>query len=279
MCTIGAVFEPARGSLVCFKQCDLPEPRRFLEPARRVGPSGIRYLSFERVGASGPWAGVNERGVCFAGADAYLDGEVMRATRRHFDLAPGDVLAAYERILSDSASAAEGADHMCRFYARHDWPDIVLVADRHEALLVEHCPGLGFEVARLEAGLLVATNHFRLLPGAVSAADDPSTHLRLARAELILGGVPGLAGVAALLADQAEGPSERSICREAERPGDYFTQATFVARVGPGELECFYLLGGNPLTRPYLHCRDPFGAERRRVVASPVHAYDMLGVR
>lgn len=296
MCTIGTVFDPTREGAIVFKQCDLSEDTHFLEPSVRPGAGDIRYVPFEREGAAGPWAGFNDRGVCFVSADAYLDPdagcEVAQANEA-FEVAPRDVLAAYTAILAACASAEEGVAYMASFYAWHGAPDIVLVADRDAAYLVEHLPGRELAVARFEAppasiadaaGGLVrpsagsastppcfvsATNHFRMQPGAVDFDDDPSTHLRLARSEGLLGAEPSLAGVFALLGDQHEGASERSVCRIAEQPGEFHTQASLVVVLGDGHVDCHYLLDAHPRMRPFERWTDVFGtsspAARRRL--------------
>jgi len=220
MCTIGSVFDPELRAVVSFKQCDLAEPTRFFVPEVHAGPHRIRYLAFERRGSGGPWAGVNDHGLALVTADAYLDPETNEPPERE----AGDVFAAYTRVLSACASAREAANAMAAFYEHAGPPDILLVADPHEALLLEHAPGQPVRMLGREAGFFVATNHFRAAPGAILYQDNPSTYLRLARAEAILGAAPTLVGVQQVLADQAFGPSDRSICRVASGPGERSTR-------------------------------------------------------
>jgi len=251
MCTIGSVVEP--GSVLTFKQCDLAFPTRFLAPEIRRGPTGIRYLAFTREGARGPWAGVNERGVGFVAADAYLDAEATAA------LGPaGDPLEGYASIVAEHASAEAAVERMIDFYGERGAPDILLVSDLEGAFLVEYSPRSGARVARRDEGYLVATNHYRMLPGGVDFDDDPSTHLRLARAEEMLDADPGLGGIHALLQDQHFGETALSICRIADLPGAHYTQATVIFRATSGRVDVSYQLNGNPRTAVLTEAEDVF---------------------
>ncbi len=240
MCTVGVLFTPEDG-VVTFKQCDLPYRARFFPPRVEDG-----VLPFTRDGAPGPYAGCNDHGVMLVGADAYVsEGEADQEA-----LASVDTMAAYAHVLQHAQNAGEAASILTEFYEEQNALDIALLADGDEAWLLESSPRGGVAHARLDEGWLVATNHFRLLPGAVEWRDNQSTYLRLDRGEEILRDDPSLDGVAALLLDQAFGRTERSICRVARRRGEYSTQASVVMRARPGGgMDCVSLRGGNPRTR------------------------------
>jgi hypothetical protein len=265
MCTVGSVFEREPGRLLVFKQCDLAEAAAFVEPEVRRGDNKIRYVMFERAGANGPWAGFNNKGVLFVAADAYLDPDENPDFTPH-----GDVLEAYAHLVSHCRTAQEAVEHMQRVYDDLNAPDMVLIADREHAFLIECSPSHGVRIMEGDEGYLACTNHFRMVPGAVTEEDNPSTYRRLERAQEILDGEASLAGVAAVLRDQEEGPTELSICRVAQEEGDYFTQASVVfCAHDNGKIDCFYLLNGNPLDTPFTRWRDVFGASRRTRVAGP----------
>ena len=248
---MGSVIEP--GCVLTFKQCDLPGPARFLEPVRRRGHGDLWYLAFKRRGGHGPWAGVNNRGVAFVAADAYLDEETEDM------LGPiGNVFEGYARIVAEHTSAASVVDYMLDFYEERGAPDILLVSDLEGAYLIEHSPVDGTRIAHHPVGHFAATNHYRMLPGAVDSHVDRSTYARLARAEEILDGDASLDGIHTLLSDQEFGETEMSICRVAEEPGEYHTQAAVIFRVEDGRIDCSYLLNGNPRSRPFSEWQDVF---------------------
>ncbi len=265
MCTIGCLVRPGR--VLTFKQCDLPYRAHFIEPEVMGAPTGFARFALVRDGAPGPWAGVNEHGVAFVAADAYLD----EASRRDLDPVQSP-MEGYAQILRDYASAGEAVGAMIAFYEESGAPDILLVSDADEAFLVEYTPHGGARVLPCSEGHLLSTNHVRMLPGAVPFEDDPSTYLRLARAEAILDDDPSFGGVMRLLSDQAHGPTERSICRVAEAEGEYFTQASVVFLVEGGRVDratrgrgvathvdCLYLLHHNPRSGAFTERLDVFG--------------------
>ncbi|MBI5496207.1 MAG: hypothetical protein HY904_14385 [Deltaproteobacteria bacterium] len=255
MCTIGSVVDRAGGRIRTFKQCDLPVLTRFLPPSVEEGADGIWYLPFRREGAAGPWAGVNNYGVALVAADAYLDPELNNPSEPE-----GDALEAYEHVVARFMSAQGAAEFMAGFYEDLGAPDIVLVSDPREAFLVEYSPTWGVRVAHAEAGFLASTNHFQLLPGGITEDQDPSTHARLARAVDLLGEDPSTDGVHDLLCDQAYGATDLSICRVAERPGGYFTQASVLFEVDEdGRVDCAYQLNGNPRATLWVPVPDVFG--------------------
>jgi hypothetical protein len=104
----------------------------------------------------------------------------------------------------------------------------------------------------------VVTNHYRLLPGAVDFDDDPSTYLRLARAQDVLDGDPSAEGARALFADQHFGDSECSICRVAEHAGEHYTQAAVLFEVGRPAVDVAYVLNGNARSAPTQRWDDVF---------------------
>jgi hypothetical protein len=250
---MGALVSPSQ--VLVFKQCDLAWSTTFHRPALREGPRGIRYLSFERDGARGPWAGVNEHGVCFVAADANLDRDLSRAVEP-----AGDLLRGYHRILAHHERASTAVEDMGDFYEACATPDLLLVCDREGAYHVEYSPFAGLRVVHHRRGKVVLTNHFRLLPGAVDFDDDPSTHLRLARAQEILDAEPTPEGVHALFGDQHFGDSECSICRVAENPGEHYTQAAVLFELGRPAVDVSYVLNGNARTVPTEAWQDVFRA-------------------
>lgn len=239
MCTVGAVFVPGQG-VVVFKQCDLASPATFSVPGVEDGA----VLLFERSGAPGPYAGANAHGVMLVAADAYMASEDAEELMSR---ASPDTMAAYAHVLRHAHNAAHAAELLGQFYEENDALDIALLADSDEAWLLESKPGEAVASTRVDEGYLVATNHFRMLPGAVEWEDNNSTYLRLMRAQELLDAEPDADGVAAVLLDQAYGETEQSICRVAEREGEYFTQASVVMCGRPdGRVDAVALWGGNP---------------------------------
>lgn len=251
MCTIGAVFDDQGVHL--FKQCDLTSKTTFHPPAVKFGR--IPYIAMTRDGRPGLWAGMNQAGVCFVAADSY--------TNRTYQVEDADVnrlFTAYEQSVANGATARQAADMLQAFYLSDNGgqgfaaPDIAMHADATQAIFTEYTPGPQQHRAVREVvvkrGFFASTNHFRVQPDAVVYPANHSTYLRLARAETILEKTPTLDGVRAVLTDQYYGPSELSICRVAEFPGEYFTQATAVFSAGPAGLASEYQIGGNPLTNP-----------------------------
>jgi hypothetical protein len=249
MCTLGSVVEPGR--VLTFKQCDLPRPTRFWPPEIHHGR--FAYLAFGREGGRGPWAGMNEHGVAFVTADAYLDREHAAAIEPQRDPFEG-----YVRIVAEHERAGEAVDAMISFYEEAGVPDILLVSDAEGAFLVEYDPRGGARVLPCSEGWIASANHFRMLPGAIPFEEDPSTYLRLARAEELLEEDASLAGIHKLLCDQHFGASERSICRVADREGDHSTQAAVVFRVEGGRVSCNYWLNGNVRTVDVVEWEDVF---------------------
>ncbi|MFO0586237.1 MAG: carcinine hydrolase/isopenicillin-N N-acyltransferase family protein [Polyangiaceae bacterium] len=251
MCTIGAVF--ADGGVHLFKQCDLASTTQFQAPAVRVG--ALRYIAMTRSGRPGLWAGMNEAGVSFVAADAY--------TNRTYEVEDADVDAlfnAYEKAVATCKSAGEAADQLQAFYRSYcggqgfPGPDIAMHADPTQAIFTEYTPGPNLRGSVREVvvrgGFLASTNHFRVQPDAVVYQANHSTYLRLDRAETILERAPSLAGVVQVLSDQYYGPSELSICRVAEYPGEHFTQATAIFTAGAAGLGLLYQINGDPITNP-----------------------------
>lgn len=105
-----------------------------------------------------------------------------------------------------------------------------------------------------------------------------STYLRLARAEALLNLDPTSNGIKRVLSDQYYGQTELSICRVANAPGEYYTQATVILGTMPGSAWAEYLINGNPRTKPYTVKGIP-GLESdvypdpaaREAPATPVH--------
>lgn len=256
MCSIGSVF--TSDGVYVYKQCDLTVTKQFYEPEIRFGAAP--YIAMTRQGRPGIWAGLNRNGVSFVAADAY--------TNRTYDT-PDDAVdalfAAYEASVANSGSAREAAKILESFYrsgykqALFPGPDIALFADASEAIFIEYTPGpCNHDPIReitVNKNFFASTNHFRLQPDAVVYDANHSTYLRLARAETILEKDPNHTGIMNLLVDQYYGPSELSICRVQEYPGEYFTQATVVFS---SRLTCEYQINGNPIDH-HLH---PFTSDK-----------------
>ena len=253
MCTVGCVIDPVSDRVITFKQCDLPDRRRFFEPDVTATRGRLRFAAFEREGSGGPWAGINEAGVAFVAADAYLE---SRAAER---IDPnGDVFEGYAHIIASCHSAAEAVNYMREFYEEQGGPDILIVSDRNGAFLVEYSPHHGTRIAHHDDGIVVATNHFRMLPDAIDFDDNRSTYLRLARAEEILERDPNLRGIHALLVDQHFGATELSICRVATSPDEHFTQAAVIFSLESGRVDCSYVLDSNPRETSFRDWIDVF---------------------
>jgi hypothetical protein len=253
MCTVGSVIDPTTGRIITFKQCDLPHRRLFFEPHVTDRPGHLRFVAFEREGSGGPWAGINERGVAFVSADAYLESGAADNIDPN-----GDVFEGYAHIIARCHSAADAVEYMRDFYEERGGPDILVVSDMEGAFLMEYSPYHGTRIAHHDSGIVVATNHFRMLPDAIDFDDNHSTYLRLARAEEILERDASLRGIHTLLADQHFGATELSICRVAASPDEHLTQAAVIFSLEAGRVDCSYVLNGNPREKPFRDWSDVF---------------------
>jgi hypothetical protein len=251
MCTIGAVFDGA--GVFLFKQCDLTVEKEFYSPVPRK--QKLPYVAMTREGRPGLWAGINQAGVCFVAADAYTN-----RTYETPDAAVNALFGAYEAAVANGSSAREAADILEAFYRTgyektlFPGPDIALFADRKQAVFIEYTPGPNnhnpIREIVITSGFFASTNHFRIQPDAVIYESNHSTYLRLKRAETILEKDPSQTGIRTLLTDQHYGASELSICRVAQYPGEYFTQATALFGHRKDSLTLEYQINGNPIDNP-----------------------------
>jgi len=257
VCTIGNLFHD--GLSYTFKQCDLVEKTEFIEPSVVNGESGIRYLPFRREGRSGDtpcWAGINNYGVAFVAADAYTNREYQIT-----DEWKQQIFSEYEKIISSYRTAKDAAKAMIDFYkSGFPAPDIVHITDANIAIFVEYTP-VGPELIgswERTDGFFASTNHFRMLPDAIAYDEDHSTYLRLERAEAILQSKTDVGGVGAVLRDQYYGKTSLSICRVADKPPQYHTQASVVFMTDGKRVDCGYILNGNPRDNRYEIWADVF---------------------
>lgn len=281
MCTIGSIFKG--GVTRTFKQCDLTDPTTFYPPQERSGLAG-RYLAMTRQGRPGLWAGGNAHGLIFTAADNYTRSlpkggdaapHVLSRTSSHQQEngCVDSLFRAYETVVADFDNAAEAAAFLKDFYLHGDdshpgpfeSPDIALIADREQSLYLEYSPVGDFvfdslgrilgeqgapDVRTLSVGAdhFVSTNNCRLFNTAVTYAMNPSTYLRLDRAQALLQQRPSHDGLHQLLHDQYFGRTELSICRVAQAPGQFYTQASVIFSASPDGLECEYVINANPRT-------------------------------
>ncbi|MFX0557033.1 hypothetical protein ACOCEA_09545 [Maribacter sp. CXY002] len=260
MCTIGNVFIPESNGLISFKQCDLEKKTEFIEPIIEQGLGDIKYLPFKRVGSNGPWAGVNNYGVSFVAADAYLE-----VTDKHIAVLKGvdqDIFAAYTKIISDCKTAQEAAVYMSKFYKSFKSPDILLINDATSSYFIETNEDVVECIERTDL-FFASTNHFRMLYGGVLYPMNHSSYLRLVRAEAALEKNTNAQGPFNVLKDQYFGETVFSICRvNSETPpqeSPYYTQATALFFTDGHTVNCAYQLNGNPRTNPYTLITDVFG--------------------
>lgn len=267
MCTIGSAFDG--DNLVTFKQCDLKEAVNFNVPKIIRGEGDISYVELTRKGSEGIWASVNNYGVSFVAADAYMQGVSTDTYELHG--APGapksDIFDQYRKIVSKHKTAKAAAEFMLEFYKTFESPDIILICDINHRFFIESNDKKPLVVPLNDQDkpelnrFFVSTNHFRFLHGGTTFPENHSTYLRLERAEAILQSKSNLSGVKELLSDQYYGPSVLSLCRknrftpEGEEP--YFTQASayFVCTPKAGakdgekmvsKVEYFCQINGNP---------------------------------
>ena len=279
MCTIGTTF--GKTVVRSFKQCDLTEQTTFHPPQERIGQVG-RYIAMTRVGRLGLWAGGNERGVTFTAADNYTlsleigDNKTIYTPRlTSSNIEPNNdvdsLFYAYEKAVADYDNAGDAAAFLSDFYLNGDIkypgpfssPDIALFSDLKQSIYIEYSPTGDFTFDKLgkiinqtgkpevktlsvDIGYFTSTNNCRLFNTAVTYPMNPSTYLRLTRAELLLQQDQSFAGIHQLLSDQYYGKTELSICREAAQSGQYYTQASVVFSASPDGLECDYVINGNP---------------------------------
>jgi len=260
MCTIGTVFTTEKGAM-SFKQCDLEKATIFNQPVIQNGKGDIKYLPFTRVGSEGCWSGINNYGVSFVAADAYL--ETTGASEFSVKPVSQDIFAAYTKIISDYKSAKEAADYMCSFYPTFKQPDILLISDATSAYFIETNNGVVECIKRTE-NFFASTNHFRMLYGGVLYPSNHSSYLRLARAEAIL---EKTMDPMMVLEDQYFGETVFSICRvnkntpPQEEP--YYTQATSIFYTDGKVVNCAYQINGSPRTNPYTFIFDVFGVHKK----------------
>lgn len=283
MCTIGCVY--SEGAFYTFKQCDLTQQTLFYEPEIVSGSAGP-YIAFRRQGRPGIWSGVNYNGVCFVAADYYtnadpgsIDAEAsgkFLATNTHLD-ANDDVdrlFKAYESSIADHPNAQSAVAFLTDWYLYHGnttdpqhpnfrYPDIALLADDKYGIFIEYYPGDDQITPRVKTltaqgnaagrvnGWFASTNHARMFTQTVDYPKNHSTYLRLARAEALLNLTPTQDGVKQVLYDQYYGQTELSICRVANAPGEYYTQATVILSMGPTWVGAEYQINGNPRVNPY----------------------------
>lgn len=244
MCTIGAVLNP-KGTH-SFKQCDLPRKTLFYEPEIRTGNIG-KYIAFTREDRPGIWAGINEKGVSFAAADAYTK-KLFKISHIQTDR----LFREYEIILSKSKTASEATNKL-KIYYRDFFPapDIIQFSDTKGSLLTEFLPPDNFHTEVINDGFLLSTNHFQFLPGAISESENQSTYKRLNRTKIILNDNPTINGIFNVLKDHTEKESEQSICRIAQKEGEYFTQAAVVFSADENIITAQYVLNANPVTERF----------------------------
>jgi hypothetical protein len=255
MCSIGAVF--IDGKVYIYKQCDLTIKKMFYDP--KVKAQKLQYIAMTRDGRPGLWAGLNKEGVGFVAADAYTN-----RTYETRDDAVNALFNAYETSVANFATAREAAYNLEHFYRSgynetlFPGPDIALFTDSTQAIFIEFTPGPdNHDPVReviVNRDFFASTNHFRVQLDAVLYEANHSTYLRLARAETILEKDPSHEGILTLLTDQYYGESELSICRVAQYPGEYFTQATVLFGSGAGPLTYEYQVNGNPINNPLKSC-------------------------
>lgn len=269
MCTIGCVYE--NGVVRTFKQCDLTEGTTFFPPETIVGKAG-RYLAFRRYGRPGIWAGVNECGVGFVAADYYTNedpgerqtGQAAKFLATNTFLGLNDdidrLLLAYETVVANYDNTQSAIDYLIHWYLNEGnlggstpyfkHPDIVLISDKSKAVFLEYYPGSALTL-QPKAGWFASTNHARMFTQTVDYSKNHSTYLRLARAEVLLAKATTMQGIKSVLQDQYFGDTELSICRVANSPGQYFTQASVIFNASNDEVWSDYLINGNPRTKDY----------------------------
>lgn len=274
MCTIGVVFKD--NQIHTFKQCDLIPKVDFNEPIVIKGVKKVgHYTAMTRGSGDNQrvWAGVNDAGVSFIAADSYTT-TAANYSAGEFD-ADG-LFKAYEKCLSDFATAPEAANFLAGFYkdmsvidlgrkkpklsGPFPAPDISMITGWKDeaktqpvAIFIEYMPNpFNHESVRLierTEGHFASTNNFRLQPDSVNYPANHSTYLRLNRAEAILQSDPSLEGVKEVLSDQYYGETELSICRVSEY-GEFHTQATAIFTVNASDNVCEYQINGNPKSNP-----------------------------
>lgn len=237
MCTIGAVLGK---ELVLFKNRDLDHYRP--NPAPEVRTGRFDYVGFGREKGAGVWAGMNRKGLGLVASDAH--------TIKDYP-APKDaadrIFGAYENVLAEQKSASSAKKFLLSFYKNLGLPDMVLVADRKRAFVIEYSPGR-YRIEEVTAGFVVRTNHFLLAPGAKPVAKDPDSYARYARARALLSSGRSVAAVERLCRDHENGPSLNSVCRHSD--GDYRTLCSAIM-VASESILCRYIVNRYPCVGEY----------------------------
>jgi len=237
MCTIGAILGER---LLLFKNRDLTHGKPNPPPEIREGK--YKYIGFGREKGKGVWAGINEHGLGLVASDAHTT-KKYKSPKNASDL----VFGAYESALSENKRASSAKKFLLEFYASLKLPDIVLVADRKRAIVIEYSPER-HRLDEVKSGFIVRTNHFLLAPGAKPSGIDPDTYLRYGRANALLSVDPSVEGVKALCRDHASGPSLNSICRHSEN--DYNTQYSVIMQASDN-ISAEYAANGHPCDGEY----------------------------
>ena len=183
---------------------------------------------------------------------------------------------AYERAVADHGDAEGAVAFLSDFYLHGDaanpgafeYPDISLFSDLEKTIYIEYSPvgdlvfdSLGNiigqtgrpEVRTLADGAdyFASTNNCRLFNTAVTYPMNPSTYLRLTRAERLLLKDASHEGVHRVLRDQYFGQTDLSICRVAVEKGQYYTQASVIFNAAPTGRKCEFIINGNPRDKPW----------------------------
>lgn len=257
MCTIGVVYR--KSNMTIFKQCDLNEKAIFYEP-KICTNKDIKYLSFERSGTLGPWCGINDYGVCFVAADAYLKQGDNRIHNGAAKVKDESIFTAYEHIITKCKTANEAVEFMKSFYEDFIDPDILIISDKRESYYME-AYNKEIVVVKLISEFnrkyFLATNHFRYIHGGVTFNEDHSSYLRLHRADEILLTDCSEEGIKRLLKDKYYGESVLSICRSSnicpKGEKKYDTQATAIFTINNNfnKISCNYQINGNPIDNEF----------------------------
>ncbi len=237
MCTIGAVLGK---SLLLFKNRDLKHKKPNPEPCVYEGT--YKYIGFGREKGAGVWAGINEKGIGLVASDAHT-AKKYPSPKNASEL----VFGTYAQVLSEAKSVSAAKKLLVDFYETLKVPDIVLVAGKKKALVIEYTPE-GTRFDSISSGFIVRTNHFLLAPGAKPKEKDPDTYARYGRAVELLSENSSLEGVKNLCRDHANGPSLNSVCRHSENNYNTIYSAIMVSSEN---VSAHYVANGYPCMGGY----------------------------
>ncbi len=258
MCTVGAVFTK-KGTVLAFKTVDIRGKWRLPKtPVVRKG-SRYRYMKFGthlKPSKSGLWAGVNQKGLALLGADALGLATFWSKKFGGFK----ELTKTYEKVIGTAATAREALNIFIDEFQKQRIGldgDIILLADRKEAIAVEYSFnqwGIQFSGSDY---CLVRTNFFLVLRHLRHLPQEKILHLsalkRYERALELLSKTTNqttVENIKDLCRDHYPEPGGMSICKHGGE-GEHKTCGSAIFELTPKKIITHYNIGANPCEDDY----------------------------